>query len=272
MTIERLRRILEYGKTHSKEIEGDIEQFCQQVNLQTLNGVRDVLQIVSPYLIKRKYLVIQIPLRDDEIGAFVYKGDALSYLVINTSMPVLNTNFALCHELYHVFFPAGEELNKARIDLDYYSNEDEIKANIFAGNLLMPKVEFANLFSKLKLLYTTDSEKTGFDEFRVVVALMHYFKAPFMAVYIRCYELELIKSCRPKYLDIDSDAIKSEFEKLWFDISDLKPSKADTSDNLLQYVKQKGDEYIQKNYVDDRTLQIVLENIKTLFSRIKAVV
>ena len=79
MTIERLSVILDYSKSHSKGISEDIESFYHQIGVSNLAGIRDVLQIVRPYLLRKKYLTIQLPLHDDEIGAFVYKGDSLSY-------------------------------------------------------------------------------------------------------------------------------------------------------------------------------------------------
>ena len=79
MTIERLRVILDYSKSHSKGISEDIESFCHQIDVSNLDGIRDVLQIVRPYILRKKYLTIQLPLHDNEIGAFVYKGDSLSY-------------------------------------------------------------------------------------------------------------------------------------------------------------------------------------------------
>ncbi len=45
-----------------------------------------------------------MPFNDKEIGALSYKGDGLGYVVINTSLPRVNSNFAIAHEIYHVFF------------------------------------------------------------------------------------------------------------------------------------------------------------------------
>lgn len=264
MTIERLRAILGYSKSHPKDISEDIANFCNQIDVSNLNGIRNLLQIVRPYLLQRKYLIIQIPLHDDEIGAFVYKGDSLSYLVINTSMPVLNINFALCHELHHIFFSADEALNKARIDLDYYSNENEMRANEFAGNLLMPEIEFSQMFLKLRTIYADNPQS----ELKIIVSLMNYFKAPFMAVYIRCYELDLLTST-PQYLDIELETIKKEFEELWLDTADLQASKIDNAEYLIKQVQEKGSEYVEKEYINKRTLQKALENIKVLFAKVK---
>lgn len=86
-------------------------------------------------------------------------------------MSVLNTNFALCHELYHIFFPADEALNKARIDLDYYSNENEMRANEFVENLLMPEIEFKQMFLKLKAIHA-DKFQT---ELKLIAQISTYF-------------------------------------------------------------------------------------------------
>ena len=263
MTIERLRAIIDYSKIHATDIQAEITQFCNKMELQNLDGVRNIIQLAKTYLTEKSYLILQVPLKDAEIGAFVYKGDVVSYLVINSSMPVLNTNLAFCHELYHIFFPAEEALNKARVDLDYYSNEDEIRANLFAGNVLMPEAEFRQMFYKFKA-----REEKGEDP-GILVSLMNYFKVPFMAVYIRCYELGLITRA-PKYLELRPEMIEAEYEKHWFDTMDLKPSGLDNSEFLFKYVEAKGCEYLNKGYVNARTLQMVLENMKKLLSKVKA--
>ena len=90
-----------------------------------------------------------------------------------------------------------------------------------------------------------------------------------MAVYIRCFELGLLDG-KVRYLDISSVDIEKEYENLWFEVTDLMPSKIDNSDNLIRLVEEKGNEYLEKEYINSRTLQMVLENIKVLFSKVKA--
>lgn len=268
MTIDRLARIVEYSKKHSKEIEADIIKFCNQLELQNLDELRNVFEIVRIYLRKKKYFIIQIPLKDDEIGAFVYKGDSVSYLVINTNVPIVNTNFAICHELYHIFLPSEESQNKARIDLDYYNNEREIRANLFAGNLLMPENEFRRMFAKFKNLDESSQSSENDKQLDVIISLMNYFSAPFMAVYIRCCEFDLLDKA-VRYLDIQKELIDDEFNKLWFDKSILKPSKNDNTEILLEYMEKRGKEYLDKGYLNSRTLEKALENTRKLFSKLK---
>lgn len=65
---------------------------------------------------------MEIPFADKEIGALCYKGDALGYIVLNTSLPKVNVNFAICHELYHVFYQESEISSKAEFANNYYEN------------------------------------------------------------------------------------------------------------------------------------------------------
>ena len=259
MTTERLKKILSYSKNHAEEIQNDILRFCAQLDLQNLNGLRNVFEMVRLYLKKKNYLVIRFPLKDEEIGAFVYKGDSVSYLVINTSLPVVNTNFAICHELYHIFSPSKDDTSKARIDLDYYENEDEIRANLFAENLLMPQEEFKRVFNNLQTQNQLD----------VIASLMNYFSAPFMAVFIRCCEFGLLQNPL-QYLDFPKEAVEEEFENLWFDKTILKPSKIDDSEKLLKSIKETGQEYVENEYLNSRTVNKVLQNVKQLLLELKA--
>ena len=254
MTIERLKKILDYKKNHTAEIDSDISSFCSMLELPNLDGFRNVFEIVKLYLKEKKYYVIRFPLKDDEIGAFVYKGDVVSYLVINTTVPVGNTNFAFCHELYHIYFP----------DI-----EDEMRANQFAANLLMPYAEFRRMFLKFKSAFDNTSETEEEKQLNVIIFLMNYFNVPFMAAYIRCYEFDLLKG-PVKFLDIKKEIISLAFDKLWFDKTLLEPSRIDDSKQLMQFLKETGKEYAERGYISSRTLEKALDNTKKLFTKIKA--
>ncbi len=269
MTIERLRNILQYRKQHLEDLNDDVKKFCTEMELKDLGGVRNLYEIVKMYLLKKNYFVIRFPLKDNEIGAFVYKGDSISYLVINTNVPIVNSNFAICHELYHIFSPAKEIESKFNIDLNYSENENEIRANLFAGNLLMPEAEFRQIFNKFNEINSSKKNLEEKKQLNVVISLMNYFNAPFMAVYIRCYELDLFNDS-PEYLNIEQNIIDEEFKRLWIDNSILKASKIDDSENLIQYLITNGNEFVQNGYLNSRTLKIALENTKNLFSKLKA--
>ena len=116
MDIKRLRKIIQYGDCHKEEMEEKIRSFCSFAGISNDKELLNIMQIVRPSFQKKGYLIIELPFCDQEIGALCYKGDALGYIVLNTSLPKVNVNFALCHELYHVLyqktdFPAASVIN-----------------------------------------------------------------------------------------------------------------------------------------------------------------
>ena len=147
---------------------------------------------------------------------------------------------------------------------DYFENDSEEIANLFAGNLLMPKDSFSKLFKKFAALCNGD-------EIDIIVSLMNYFKAPFMAVFIRCYELRLYteSTINPDYLNIEQKLIEKKFEELWFNSEILRPSNIDDSERLKKLVYDYGTEYVQNEYIKQKTLTEVMKNLDLLLEKIK---
>ena len=58
-----------------------------------------------------------MPFADDEIGALCYRGDGLGYVVVNTSLPRVNVNFAIAHEIYHVFSEKANLFQKLSLQM-----------------------------------------------------------------------------------------------------------------------------------------------------------
>lgn len=186
MNIERLRKIIAYSDKNHDEIYSMIKRFCSFAGIEYDSDLLNVLQIVRSSFQKKGFLVLEIPFADDEIGALCYKGDGLGYVVINTSLPKVNTNFAISHEIYHVFWGENEFVSKVEFSDDhYYEHEEEYAANLFAGMLLMPEISFRRMYLKFK-------EESDSNEVDTIIRLMAYYEVPFMAVLIRCLELRLI--------------------------------------------------------------------------------
>lgn len=261
MNIERLRNILSYNEKHSQDMKDTLKVFCQKLGIDSFDDVRNILQIIRHVLSNQNLLAIQLPLKDKEIGGFIYRGDTFSYLVCNSALPVVTSNFAFCHELYHAFFPIKGET--CTMQVDYFNTEEESMANYFAANILMPETVFIKMFNKFK---------KEDDILTTVVSLMSYFNAPFMAVFIRCYELKLYteSSINPEYLNIEQKVIEKKFEELWFNSEILKPSNIDDSSKLKILISERGNEYIEKQYINKRTLDVIMKNLDTLLSQVKA--
>lgn len=265
MNIERFRKIIEYSDANRNDMESKVRNFYSFAGMNSDIEVLNIMQIVRPSFRKKGYLVVEIPFADEEIGALCYKGDALGYIVLNTSLPKVNVNFAVCHELYHVFYQKSEFRPKVEFANDhYYEHEEEYAANLFAGMFLMPEVSFRFMYMKFK------GESKG-DEKDTVIRLMNYYQAPYMAVLIRCYELGLpdTDSISEELLNVNRDYIRERFIELWLDDSILNATKKDDYTRLETVVVHFGEEYIKDSYLNKRTLERVLQNMRKLYSEIK---
>ena len=268
MDSKRLRKIIAYSRENKARIETKIKEFYSYADMDNEKDWLNLMQIARPLFKKKGYIIIELPLADKEIGALCYKGDILGYMILNTALPKVNVNFALCHEIYHVFCQETECRNKVEwyMNEHYYEYEEEHAANLFAGMLLMPEQSYRFMFRKFQNEATEqDSQLT------VLVKLMSYFEVPYMAALVRCYELELLEA--GKVLEIlihaDEHAIREEFMRLWLDDSILNATRKDDYNNLESMVALFGTIYEQENYVGEKTLKQVLKNMKVLYDNIK---
>ena len=265
MNAERLRKIIAYSEKNRGEISSLVKKFCSFAGMEYDNNVLNILQIARSSFQKKGYLMLEMPFADDEIGALCYKGDGLGYVVINTSLPEVNVNFAIAHEIYHVFFQENEFISKVEFsDNHYYEHEEEYAANLFAGMLLMPEVSFRRMYSKFR----EESDGKGFD---TMIRLMAYYQVPYMSVLIRCYELNLSENncISADLLNVSREKMKEKFEELWLDDSVLYTPNKDDYLLIEAVVKKLGKEYIENGYINKRTLTKVLKNMQDLYKKIK---
>ena len=264
MNIERLRKIIAYSDNNRKEIYSMVKQFCSFAGIDYDRDLLNILQIVRSSFLKKGYLVLEMPFADDEIGALCYKGDGLGYVVLNTSLPRVNVNFAISHEIYHIFFGSNEFVSKVEFVNDhYYEHEEEYAANLFAGMLLMPEVSFRRMFSKFK------DDSKDIDE--TIIRLMSYYQVPYMSVLIRSLELELIarNELKDEYFKNERSQISYNLNDLWLDISIMEPSMKDDFIHVEALVDRFGKEFVEDGYINERTVHKALNNIRELYSKIK---
>lgn len=265
MNIERLRKIISYSEKNREEINFRVKRFCSFTGIEYDSDLLNILQIVRSSFQRKGFLVLEMPFADNEIGALCYKGDGLGYVVINTSLPKVNANFAIAHEIYHVFFQKNEFISKVEfVDDHYYEYEDEYAANLFAGMLLMPEISFRRMYLKFR-------EESNGNEIDTVIRLMSYYQVPYMAVLIRCLELNLIagNTISEQLLNIDRIQTKQKLSELWLDESIMYASNKDDYTHLEMIVERLGREYIRGGYINERTLEKVLNNMRELYKKIK---
>ena len=172
MNIDRLRKIIEYSEKNRTQMDSKVAKFYSFTGISEDKDMLNILQIVRPALRQRGYIVLEIPFADEEIGALCYHGDALGYILINTSLPRVNANFAICHEIYHAFYPQNEFKAKAEFADDYFEHEEEYEANIFAGMLLMPESSFRQMYR----VFRAQSDNNEMD---TLIRLMNYYQVPY---------------------------------------------------------------------------------------------
>ena len=185
--------------------------------------------------------------------------------MINTTLPKVNVNFALAHEIYHVFFQEREFVSKVEFaDEHYYEHEEEYAANLFAGMLLMPEVSFRRMYAKFK-------EESCGNELDTLIKLVAYYQVPYMSVLIRCYELGLpdAHNISANLFEVSRDVVTAKFEELWLDDSILLASNKDDYFHIEAMVKKFGKEFIEEGYLNERTLEKVLMNMRDLYKKIK---
>ena len=265
MDVERLRKIIAYSDQNRVEIFSMVKRFCSFARIEYDSDLLNILQIVRSSFIKKGFFVFEIPFADDEIGALCYRGDGLGYVVVNTSLPRVNVNFAIAHEVYHVFFGESQFVSKVEFaDDHYYEHEEEYAANLFAGMLLMPEVSFQRMYLKFK------DESSG-NEVETVIKLMSYYQVPYMAVLVRCLELELIErnALSQQLFDFDREQTRKKLADLWLDERIMDASNRDDYSHIETLIENVGKEYIGDGYINERTLKKVLQNMHELYTKIK---
>jgi len=268
MNIERFKDIINYSDKNRQSMEQKVAAFYKEIGMDINETIRNLLQIVRPIFSDRDYIIVEMPFKDREIGALCYRGDSIGYIFLNTSLPRVNVNFALCHEVYHVFYQKSGLEHKIDLYLNeqYYEHEEELAANLFAGMVLMPEYNFKYMFDKF-----VREEKSSDNRISVLAKLMNYFEVPYMAVLIRCYELGLLESGNTlkELLNLTKENLKEVFSKLWLEEEILIPSKKDDFTKFELFVQLIGTKYVEEEYLSKRALDKALKNMNLLYQKIK---
>lgn len=268
MKFERFQNIIEYNCRNQLKMKNCVREFYFQMNMDYERELPNLMLMVRPLFNKKNYLVIELPFKDKEIGALCYKSDFFGYTFLNSALPKVNVNFALAHEIYHIFYQ--QESFKKKIELymneHYFEHKEELSANLFAGILLMPAPSFQLIFGKYK--NEQDSRDT---EVTLIAKIMSFFEVPYMAVVIRCYELGLLPDgdVLERLLKVDNIEIEKEFSRLWLNDEILKPTKRDDYPRLEQLVRNVGTGCKNKEILKEDAIQKVLENMGKIYNEIR---
>ncbi|MFA9396846.1 MAG: ImmA/IrrE family metallo-endopeptidase [Clostridiaceae bacterium] len=209
-----LERILELNTQIKEEIKTIVKKdfsFFYDENINSLQNINLKME--------EEFTIIKYPVKNKELGGFIYKTTDNSFCFINSNQPRNFQNFVLMHEYYHLVHDKTFEVNK--VDPVFFNEEDSInleerKANYYASLMLLKSLrENYNKF--------TVDRKFTMDE--TICYLIDLYKVPKKTILIRLYELECI-SFDDLYENFknDIDNLKNHFKILGLDSSILEPS------------------------------------------------
>jgi Zn-dependent peptidase ImmA (M78 family) len=261
MNFSRFKEIIIKNREHELDVKKTIQNFNTKV---FLDG--DIPKVMREIGKRLDTLIVEIPMKDSDFGACYLATSYSKYLLLNSNQPRSKMYFSFCHDVYHILNGTPDYINEKRevhFNQEYFANENESKANLFAANLLMPEVEFEKMFN----LFIEDFEKIEY----VIVKLMNYFNSPFMAVLIRLFELQILKdsSIVKELLDYDLEKVEALFDELWLDKEILEPSLKDEMGYLVEVLKKEGQRLVNEDLLSEVNLNNILQSIETLYASIR---
>ena len=281
MDKEKLYKILEFNKSHSKEIASARNVFYDCIGRQNPIVISDMLTLAQLIFDNKGYKFMRIPMKSKEIGAFQLRFNNSSYLVLNTSKSLANNNFAIAHELYHVLIQNNPAGNTGELYLNNYDEiEDEQMANAFAGAVIMPVEDVklvVGLLEKNKVSKELEQEYPYIHELLIVFALMSYYKTTYMSVVIRCYELGIFDTRDSLLMDVLLKNNSEEEQKELFrnmpmrkgDVSIMEPTREDDFEKIFDEAKKLGEKNVTRGLMTEEDLEYRLGGLKNAYLSVR---
>lgn len=277
MDKEKLYKILEFNKSHSKEISTAKNIFYDSIGRQNPVVISDMQTLAQLIFDNRGYKFLRIPMKSKEIGAFQLRFNNSNYLVLNTSKSLANNNFAIAHELYHVLVQDNSTENTADLYLNNYDEiEEEQMANAFAGAVIMPTEDVKSvvgLLEKKRVPVEEEQKHPYIHELITVFALMSYYQTTYMSVVIRCYELDIFDTGDSLLMDILLQNNSEEKQKELFrnmpmrkgDVSIMEPTGEDDFEKLFDEAKKIGEKNVERGLITLDDLEYRLEGLRNAY-------
>ena len=277
MDKEKLYKILEFNKSHSKEISTAKNIFYDSIGRQNPVVISDMQTLAQLIFDNRGYKFLRIPMKSKEIGAFQLRFNNSNYLVLNTSKSLANNNFAIAHELYHVLVQNNSTGNTADLYLNNYDEiEEEQMANAFAGAVIMPTEDVKSvvgLLEKKRVPIEEEQKHPYIHELITVFALMSYYQTTYMSVVIRCYELDIFDTGDSLLMNILLQNNSEEKQKELFrnmpmrkgDVSIMEPTGEDDFEKLFDEAKKIGEKNVARGLITLEDLEYRLEGLRNAY-------
>ena len=188
----------------------EIEDIAQTVSpLYSGNSmVRDGIFVVVRNYARKNEIPIEIlryPFHDEELWAFTFLKKGTIFICINSELPLCKQIFATAHELYHIYcFVEDTDQNTIRngsllkgetVDA-VTGDQEELRANAFAGLMLMPS---KTVRDQIEMLGIDEKHMTQDD----ILVLMDVFAIPYKACILRLYECGVISASKARELYVE---------------------------------------------------------------------
>ena len=274
MKLTKFEDIVQHNINNIKEASACVEKFYNLLGMEYSTEIKNISQVVWPLFFNKQFIIIQLPLKDKEIGAFCFKGNHDSgYVILNSSLSPYNVNFAIMHEVCHVCINDDIASNNVEMFLDdtYSEHEEERIANQFAGMILLPEGHLRRMYEK----FASETSKSDIkDELRlpiIVCKLMSYFEAPYIAVLIRLREIGLIDVDEDlvECLKLKKEDIEDIYNRCWLDLTALQPSYRDDYLRLEQLLGKIAKENIEEEFMYEADAREALENISKIYRQLR---
>lgn len=268
MDFERFKNIVQYNIEHQSEMKEKVKDFREKVGITQERNLPNLLLFARPMLDKENYIVLEMPFCDEEIGAISCRKRNGGYILLNSSLPRTNVNFALAHELYHVLYQEKTYGRKVEqyISDQYSDYEEEHEANLFAGMLMMPSLAFQYVMARF-LMEQSENDT----ELTVFAKLMSYFEVPYMAALIRCCELKLLSDNKvlERLLNADKRMLEEEFARLWLNEELLRPTFRNEYGKFRKLVVEKGIDNVNRGLMSEQTTNKIVKKMDSIYQTIR---
>lgn len=274
MRATKFEDIVKHNTENIKEASACVDKFYELLGMENGSEIKNIAQVVEPLFFEKNFIIIRLPLKDKEIGAFCYRGsNDNGYVILNSSLPSYNVIFALMHETCHICINNDIASNNVEMFLEdtYLEHEEERIANQFAGMVLMPEKHLRRMYEKFMAETIRDIEKTEPQLPAVVCKLMSYFEAPYMAVLIRLRETGLIKHDENliKCLEYTSEDIERIYNKYWLDLTALRPTYRDDYPRLETLLTRIAKDNLAADIMYKSEVDETLDNISKIYQQIR---
>ena len=223
-------------KLPEESLRLEIKDLAEDVRIKfAKKGLSDIFDILS-----EAAFLIRKPLDTDELSGFSTYFEEQFIVYLNSKSTLGHERYTGAHELYHLIYNA-DILKKEKILLEdeKYKAED-MKADVFASEFLMPEDYVKEVFYKIVNVYK-DSVSP-----RHIIRMHNYFKVSYKAMLKRLIQLNLCSIDKyDKLVEICSlenmEQIQSLTIREGYSIDLITPSRE-------TYVPKEYIEFVKTNY------------------------